>query len=49
MKKQDFIGELLEYGTGFALSVLIVIGLALAMIGFLIVVAMAAFVERVLH
>ena len=49
MKKQDFIGDLLRYGTGIAMSFLIFVGLALAMIVFLAVVALVSFIDRVLH
>lgn len=49
MKKRDFIGMLLSYGAGFAMSFLIVVGLALAMVVFLALVALTAFLERVLN
>lgn len=49
MKKRDFISELMSYGFGFAMSFLIVVILALAMAGFLAMVAVAAFLDRVLH
>jgi hypothetical protein len=48
MKTRDFIGELLSYGTGFALAVLVITGLAIAMAVFLIVVFAAVFVNRIL-
>jgi hypothetical protein len=49
MSKKDFIGELLEYGVGFAMTFLIFLGLAAAMIVFLTLVALVAFLERILN
>jgi hypothetical protein len=49
MKKRDFIGELLSYGTGFAMSFLIIIGLSIATIVFLIAVMFVSFLERVMN
>lgn len=49
MKKKDFISELLEYGVGLAMSFLIFLGLAFAMVFFLALVALVAFLERLLN
>jgi len=49
MKKQDFIGELIEYGTGTAITILVVLGAAAAMIVFLAIVIFVAFLDRLLH
>jgi hypothetical protein len=49
MKKQDFIGELIEYGTGTAITVLVVLGLAAAFLLFLALVMLTAFLERLFN
>ena len=49
MKKRDFIGELLSHGVGYALTVLVFLGLAILAVLFLIVVATVSFFDRVLH
>ncbi len=49
MKKKDFVGELLSYGVGYALSVLVFLGLAVLAVLFLIAVAAVSFFDRVLH
>jgi hypothetical protein len=49
MKKRDFIGELLSYGVGAAMAVLVFVGLAVMTVLFLIAVAAVSFFDRVLH
>ena len=49
MKKRDFIGELLGYGVGIAMSFLIFVGLSIVMIVFLALVLFVAFLERLLN
>jgi hypothetical protein len=49
MKKKDFVGELLSYGVGYALAVLVFLGLAVLSVLFLIAVAAVSFFDRVLH
>ena len=48
-KKQDLVGELMRYGIGFALSFLIITGLAIATAVFVIVLVAVSFFDRVLH
>jgi hypothetical protein len=49
MKKKDFIGELLSYGTGYAMAVLVFLGLAVMTVLFLIAVAAVSFFHRLMH
>ena len=49
MKKRDFISELLSYGVGYAMAVLVFLGLAVMAVLFLIAVAAVSFFDRVLH
>lgn len=49
MKKRDFVSELLSYGVGFALTFLVMLGLAATTVLFLGVVIVLAFFERLLN
>jgi hypothetical protein len=49
MKKRDFVSELLSYGVGYAMAVLVFLGLAVMAVLFLIAVAAVSFFDRVLH
>lgn len=46
--KKDFVSKLMHHGTGFAMSFLVFVGLALAAVVFFIVLGIVSFFDRVL-
>jgi len=45
-KKPDFTDRLLEFGVGFALVFLVITALSISMVVFFVLVALAAFLDR---
>lgn len=49
MKQQNFVEELLSYGTGFAMGFLVLVGAAIVFAVFLTVIIITAFLNRLLN